>query len=155
MMIYALTTMLHVLSAVIWVGGMFFAWMVLRPVAGAQLDPMARIRLWAAVFGRFFPWVWAAIVILLVTGFLMLFAVLGGFGGAHWSVHVMLALGLVMMLLFAHLFFAPYRRLRRAAEQGDEAAGLRAMGQARLFVGINLMLGLVTVAIASGGRLLG
>ena len=42
---------LHVLAAVVWVGGMFFAYMVLRPSAGLLVAP-ARVALWQRVFGR-------------------------------------------------------------------------------------------------------
>ena len=72
---------LHVLAAVVWVGGMFFAYMVLRPSAG-PLDPPARLALWQRVFGRFFPWVWASIAVLLISGYTMLFVHFGGFAGA-------------------------------------------------------------------------
>ena len=48
-MLMALLIAVHTLSAVVWVGGMFFAWMCLRPVAAQQLEPPARLRLWAAV----------------------------------------------------------------------------------------------------------
>jgi len=58
---------LHIVAAVIWVGGMFFAYMVLRPSAG-PLEPALRLPLWHRVFGRFFPWVWASIVALLASG---------------------------------------------------------------------------------------
>ncbi|OOC10209.1 MULTISPECIES: CopD family protein [Thioalkalivibrio] len=150
---YALANVLHVLAVVIWVGGMFFAWAILRPAANAELDDAARLRLWPAVLGRFFPWVWASIAVVLVTGFYLIFGVLGGMGGVHPSVHTMLLLGIIMMLIFAHIFFAPYRRLKQAAEAGDVAEGLRRIGQIRLFVAINTVLGLVTVAVGSGGRL--
>lgn len=152
---YALATVLHVLAAVLWVGGLFFAWWVLRPVAAAQLEPIVRIRLWTGVLSRFFPWVWGAVVVLLVTGFWMLFAVLGGFGGAHWSIHTMLLLGILMMALFAHTVFAPFKRLKRAEGASDTTAGLAALAQIRLFVGLNLVLGLATIAVASGARLIG
>jgi len=65
----ALAFTLHLLAVVIWVGGMFFAYMALRPVAGTLLEPPVRQALWAGVFKRFFPWVWASIVVLLGTGF--------------------------------------------------------------------------------------
>ncbi len=64
----AVAIVLHVLSSVLWVGGMFFAYMALRPVAAATLEPPQRLTLWAGVFGRFFPWVWTSIVVLLVNG---------------------------------------------------------------------------------------
>ena len=48
---------LHLLAAVIWVGGMFFAYMALRPATGS-LEPSIRLTLWSQTLKRFFPWVW-------------------------------------------------------------------------------------------------
>ena len=106
--------LLHVLGVVIWVGGMFFAYMALRPVAAAQLEPPLRLRLWAGVFGRFFPWVWASIAVILATGFCIIFAIFVGMANAGMYVHLMLTLGLVMMDIFFHVYFAPYRLLKAA-----------------------------------------
>ena len=72
---------LHILAAVIWVGGMFFAYMVLRPSAG-PLEPPTRLALWRRVFGRFFPWVWASIAFCSSAAMRMLFLHFGGFAGA-------------------------------------------------------------------------
>jgi uncharacterized membrane protein len=141
----------HVLSAIVWVGGMFFAYVVLRPAAG-EIDLPARLTLWQGVFGRFFPWVWASALGLLLSGYGMLFFGLGGFAGAGVHVHLMQATGLVMIALFLHLYFAPWRRLQRALEQGDHAAAAGQLGQVRWLVAINLALGLITAAIAAGGR---
>lgn len=146
--------LLHVLSAVIWVGGMFFAYVALRPVAASLLDPPARLALWAAVFARFFPWVFASIALILVTGVWMILAVLGGFAAVGGYIHLMLALGIGMMLIFFHVYFAPFRGLQQAVALQDWPAGGRHLAQIRVLVGINLMLGLVTVAVAAGGRFL-
>jgi uncharacterized membrane protein len=142
---------LHVLAAVIWVGGMFFAYMILRPAAG-PLEPPARLGLWARVFGRFFPWVWASIVALLASGYAMLFVHFGGFAGAPLHVNVMQATGIVMMLLFLHLYFAPWRRFSTAVEAGAWPDAGAQLNQIRRVVAINLALGLVTVAVGAGGR---
>lgn len=151
-MLAALALVLHLAAAVVWVGGMVFAYVMLRPAAGALLEPPLRQRLWVAVLGRFFAWVWAAIVLLLATGFWMLLALFGGFGGAGWHVHLMLALGVLMMLLFAHVYFAPFRRLRRAVDAGDAAAGGKALDQIRRIVAANTLLGTMVVIIAAAGR---
>jgi uncharacterized membrane protein len=143
--------LVHALAAVIWVGGMFFAYTVLRPATGA-LDPHARLDLWGQVLGRFFPWVWASIVALLASGYGMIFLGLGGFAGAGVHVHVMQASGLLMMALFLHLYFAPWRRLRRALAAGDDQAAAVQLDQIRRIVAINLVLGLITVAIGASGR---
>jgi len=81
---------LHVLAALVWVGGMFFAWMILRPAAVAALDAPARLKLWAEVFRRFFVWVWVAVLALPVTGIGMLQLSFNGVAGAPRYVQVMM-----------------------------------------------------------------
>ena len=149
-----LVLILHLLAAVIWVGGMFFAYMVLRPVAAGQLEPPQRLALWAGVFGRFFPWVFATIAILLATGYWMALVFFGGFDGVGLHVHIMMWSGYVMMLIFLHVFFAPYKRLKQAVANADWASGARSLAQIRVMVGVNLALGMLVIAIASGGRYL-
>lgn len=146
--------LLHLLAAVVWVGGMFFAYVVLRPVAAAQLEPPARLTLWAGVFKVFFPWVFAAIVTLLLTGYWMVLSFFGGFDEVGMHVHLMMWAGYVMILLFFHVFFAPFKRLKRAVAAADWPAGAKSLAQIRVLIGINLSIGLVVVAIASGGRYL-
>ena len=143
---------LHLLAAVIWVGGMFFAYMALRPAAVETLEPPARLRLWVATFQRFFPWVWLAIIVILASGYGYIFRGYGGFTHTPLFVHVMMGLGIVMMLIFMHVFFAPYRRLRKAVQNRDWAEGGRRLGQIRRLVGINTILGLLTILTASAGR---
>jgi uncharacterized membrane protein len=145
---------LHLLSVVVWVGGMFFAYMALRPVAAAQLQPPERLTLWAGVFRKFFPWVFAAIAIILASGYWMVLVFYGGFDTVGMHVHLMIWLGYVMMLIFLHVFFAPFKRLQRAVAAGDWPAGGRALAQIRIMIGVNLAIGLLVVAVASGGRYL-
>jgi uncharacterized membrane protein len=142
---------LHVIAAVIWVGGMFFAYMVLRPSAG-PLDPPLRLAFWQRVFSRFFPWVWASILVLLASGYAMLFLRFGGFQTAPLHVNVMQLTGIVMMLLFFHLFFAPWRRFSRAVDSKAFAEAAMELNQIRRIVAINLALGLITVIAGASGR---
>ena len=146
-----LMTALHALAAVVWVGGMFFAYMVLRPSVG-ELQPAERVALWARVFDGFFPWVWVSVAVLLVSGFGIVFLQWGGFAGAGVHVHAMLAVGLIMMALFGHLFFAPFKRLKAAVAAGDPPAAARQIGQIRLLVAVNLVLGLSVSVIGASGR---
>jgi len=145
---------LHILAAVIWVGGMFFAHVMLRPVAAGQLEPPARLTLWVGVFKRFFPWVFAAIATLLASGYWMVLSFYGGFDAVGMHVHLMIWAGYVMMLLFFHVFFAPFKRLKRAVAAEDWPAGGKSLAQIRVLVGINLLIGLAVIAVASGGRFL-
>lgn len=142
---------LHVLAAVVWVGGMVFAYMVLRPSAG-PLEPPARLALWHRVFGHFFPWVWASIAALLISGYAMLFLHLGGFAGAPLHINIMQVTGILMIMLFLHLHFVPWRRFSRAIEAGAFAEAAASLTQIRRIVAINLVLGLITVAVGASGR---
>jgi uncharacterized membrane protein len=146
----AVAVALHVLAAIVWVGGMFFAHQCLRPVL-AERDPALRLGIMAGALRRFFGWVWLAVVVLLATGFGEVGA-LGGFGAWGPHVHVMAALGVVMMLLFGHLYFAPNRRLQAAVARADWATAGRNLATIRRIVEINLVLGLVTAAIGASGR---
>lgn len=141
---------LHALAATIWVGGLFFLVGILRPAASGV--PLAdRLPLLSTVMGRFFLWVWIAIIVLLITGNTMIF-LLGGMGAVPVYIHLMQALGWVMFLLFGHMFFSPWRRVRVALAAGALADASRAMNQLRILASVNLAIGLLVVVIASGGR---
>jgi uncharacterized membrane protein len=142
---------LHMLAAVVWVGGMFFAYIVLRPSAG-PLAAEARLQLWHRVFSRFFPLVWASVVVLLLSGYGMMVLAFGGFAGAPLHVNVMQAIGIVMMLLFAHLYFAPWRRFGIAVTGEDFPAAAAQLAQIRRIVATNLVLGIITTIVGASGR---
>ena len=130
---------------------MFFAYMVLRPSAG-PMESETRLKLWHRVFSRFFPWVWASIVLLLATGYSMMFLFFGGFAGAGLYIHVMQGIGIVMMLLFLHLYFSPWRRYRRAAEHDAFPQAAKELAQIRRIVAVNLVLGVLTIIVGATGR---
>lgn len=138
--------MLHVLATVVWVGGMFFAHQVLRPVAAAQLEPAVRLRLWAGVFGRFFPWVWLAVVLLLLTGQGIVYQV-GGFGVVPKHVHVMAGIGYVMAAIFFYIYFVPYRRFVAAVKAEAWPTAGEVLVVIRRIIGTNLTLGLLNIAL--------
>ena len=138
--------LLHILSAVVWVGGMFFAHQMVRPSVAA-LDPPVRLALWRRIFQKFFGWVWAAVVLLLASGL-----ALQGLGVSGLHVQIMEALGVIMMLAFAHLYFAPWQRFRRAIDGDDFPAAAAQLNQIRRIVEFNLALGLIVVVIGATGR---
>lgn len=147
-MLMSIALAVHVLTIVVWVGGMFFAYMVLRPAAVEILEPPARLRLWAASFKRFFPWVWLCILLVLASGLWMMLQ----FPKAPLFVHIMLGLGIIMMMIFMHVFFAPYKRLKNAVVAEDWPAGGKALGTIRTLVGINTIIGILTIIIATAGK---
>ena len=145
---------LHLLAAVIWVGGMIFAHNSLRPAAVQVLEPPLRLELWVQVFRRFFVLVWLSIVIILATGYWMLFNYFGGFAGAGLHIHIMHGGGILMVMIYLHVFFSPYRRLRQAVIIQDYPLAGTQLNQIRKLVGINILIGLLVITVGSAGRYL-
>jgi uncharacterized membrane protein len=151
-MIYAILKTLHVLSIVVWVGGMAFAHFFLRP-AVAPLDPPVRVRLMHDVLGRFFKAVLAASLLTLASGVWMLGRVAkqavqsGGSFEMPLAWTVMAVLGVAMVAIFMHIRFALYKRLNAAVAASDWSAGGNALAQIRRWVSVNLGLGVVVLVV--------
>jgi uncharacterized membrane protein len=96
--------------------------------------------------------VWASIIVLLLSGYGMMALAFGGFAGAPLHVNVMQGIGIVMMLLFAHLYFAPWRRFGIAVTGEDFPAAAEQLNQIRRIVAVNLVLGLITIVVGASGR---
>jgi uncharacterized membrane protein len=141
--LYVVLKVLHLLFAVLWVGGMFFAYFVLRPSLVA-IDPPQRMLLHTRVFRRFFVLVWHAMPIMLITGFGMLFLI-GGMNLVPWPIHAMAALGVIMSAVFLAIVFGPYRKFRRTTDRTRMASSLDAI---RKLIAVNLVLGLITIILA-------
>jgi uncharacterized membrane protein len=151
-MIYAILKTVHVLSVIVWIGGMVFAHFFLRP-AVARLDPPLRLRLMHDVLGRFFWAVLAASLLTLASGAWMIghaarqVAHQGGSFQMPLAWMVMAGLGTVMVAIFLHIRFVPYARLARAVAASDTPAGASALAQIRRWVAVNLGLGLMTLLV--------
>lgn len=151
-MIYAILKTLHVLSIVVWVGGMAFAHFFLRP-AVASLDPPVRVRLMHDVLGRFFKAVLAVSLLTLASGVWMLGRVAkqavqsGGSFEMPLAWTLMTVLGVAMVAIFMHIRFALYKRLNAAVAASDWSAGGAALAQIRRWVSVNLGLGVVVLVV--------
>jgi uncharacterized membrane protein len=147
----SLALALHILGAVVWVGGMFAAYMCLRPATGS-LEPPQRLRLWRVFFQTFLPWVWVAVVLLLASGYWMVFWTFGGFAGVGIHVHLMQGIGWIMILLFVWLFHGPWLAFKRATDAQDWPTAAANLNRIRQIIAVNLPLGLVVVVIGASGR---
>ena len=139
----------HLLAALVWVGGMFFAWMVLRPAIIAALEGPSRLKVWVQVFPRFFVWVWAAVIVLPITGIGMIQLNFTSFETAPRYVQIMMGLYVVMVALFLRIHSLQLPELQRAVEAEQWSEGVAALGRIRRLVGINLIIGLAVVLIAA------
>ncbi|RYX91324.1 MAG: hypothetical protein EOO28_25995 [Comamonadaceae bacterium] len=140
----ALMKFLHILAAIAWLGGVSFMLFALRPAAAEHLAPAQRLPLIAGVLKRFFNLVWPAIAILLLSGLAMMLGV--GMKNAPKGWHMMFGIGIVMFLLFGHLYFGPFRRLKLAVAAADWPEGGRRVGQIATLATVNLALGALAIA---------
>lgn len=143
--------LIHVLAVMLWVGGIFFAYMVLRPIAAEVLQPPERLQLWDKVFKRFFNWVWVFIYLFLVTGFYMVYQ-FGGLPHVPPYIHMMMTLGLAMVAVFIYLFFKLYVPFSLRVAKKDWPSAGAILGTIRKLVAVNLALGVLTFAVAILGR---
>lgn len=141
---------IHIISAVLWVGGMFFSLLVLRPTAVELFDPPNRLNLWRSVFTRFFPWVWGFVIALPVSGYA--FMAQFGFDSFGYHVKIMQVLGFIMIFVYLHVFFAPYKRLRRFLDGGQIQEAAKQLNQIRILITVNLVLGLIVIIVGASGR---
>ncbi|MEJ2362283.1 MAG: CopD family protein [Gammaproteobacteria bacterium] len=95
---------------------------------------------------------WICIILLPLTGYLMIFKLWGGFAHTPIYVHIMNGMGILMILIFLHVFFAPFRRLKKAVTAQTWPEAGKALNQIRFLVGLNTLLGLFVIVIAAGGR---
>jgi uncharacterized membrane protein len=150
--IYAALKLVHLLALIVWIGGMAFVLFFLRPAVLA-LEPPLRLRLMHDVLGRFFKAVLIAAVILLASGLWMIGrvakeSVQAGLGfnmPLSWT--IMTVLGIVMIAIFGYIRLVLYKRLTLAVTASNWAAGGAAMASIRTWVGINLAIGLVIIAV--------
>lgn len=147
MNLLAFLLILHVLGAVVWVGGMAFSILVLRPSL-LVLEPAQRLELHARVFKRFFLIVWYAMPLMIVTGFGMV-GQYGGIAAVQWNVHVMLLTGVVMAVIFVLMFYGPWKRMLTAMATQDRPAATVAADSIRKLVTANLILGTITIVVAA------
>lgn len=142
---------LHMLSAVVWVGGMFAAYVCLRPAAG-PLDAPQRLALWRRFFAKFFPWVWASVLLLLATGYWMMMTSFGGFARAPLYINLMQTLGWVMIALYLWLFHGPWLKFKRAVDAQEWPVAGAQLNRIRQIIMINMPLGLIVTIIGGTGR---
>jgi uncharacterized membrane protein len=153
MLLHATLLCLHLLAAAFWVGGMAVMHFAVRPAAVQTLEPPLRLPFMAAALARFFAGVTAAVVVLLASGLAMLLLG-GGFAAAHWSVHAMFAVGLLMMAVYGHIRFAIFPRLQQAVAARTWPQAAAQLNAIRIRVVFNLMLGTAVFVLAVAARAL-
>lgn len=150
-LLHTLLVFVHLVAAIVWLGGMVFALYALRPAAMQVLEPPQRLPLMAAALGRFFRLVAVAVIALLASGAVLLAR--AGMANAPPGWHAMAAIGLLMAAVFAYIQFALHPALRRAVEARQWPPAAAALGRIRWLVLTNAVLGFVALAAALSARL--
>ncbi len=151
-MLYGVLKAIHVLSIIIWLGGMMFVAFFLRPALGT-LEVPTRLKFMHDVLGRFFKAVLWLSLTAVVSGFWMMgrMAKQTVQAGGQWHTPlewlVMAVLGVAMFAIFGHIRFALYKRLTVAVAASDWPTGGAALAAIRQWVTINLCLGFVIVLV--------
>lgn len=143
--------LIHLLSILVWVGGMFFAYVVLRPCAAEVLQPPERLQLWDKVFSLFFKWVWVASSLTLISGLYMIYQY-GGMMHVPSYVHVMLSLGIIMLAIFGYVFFGQYTNFHRTVVAKDWPSAATMLAKIRKLVATNLLIGVLIFCIVELSR---
>lgn len=140
-----LSLLLHLLAAMLWIGGMFFTLYIVRPAVIATLQPPQRVQLTSAVMGRFTRLVTGAVLVLLATGLYMIFA-MGGFAAARPAVNIMFGGALVMIVIFGYVAHGCFPKVRRHVQAQEWPAAAALLDRIRKLVTVNLVLGVLIVA---------
>ena len=149
-MLRQLSVLVHLLAAIAWVGGMFFAYFCLRPAAAQVLQPPQRLPLWAATFERFLKYTAVAVVLILATGLGMYMQ--SGARNAPVGWHIMMTLGFVMAAVFGYVYAILYPELRKHCEAAAWPDAGKTLNRIRQLVALNLVLGVATVVAAMAPR---
>lgn len=144
--------LLHLVAGIVWMGGMTFMLLALRPAALEILEPQVRARLMGAVWSRFFLVVLIAIAVLLVTGsnlYTTAFRAMKestGVGSVPLGWNLMLLIGVAMVLIFGHIYFAGFRKFKRALAAAEWPVAAKAAAQINRLVIANFVLGWLAIA---------
>ena len=148
---YDYAKILHLIAGIVWMGGMTFMLFALRPAALVVLDAQPRAILMGQVWQRFYGLVLVAIVALFSTGTHLYTTTFRatklatGQGGVPIGWNIMLLLGIAMMLIFGHIYFAGFKKYKRGVATGDWPVAAKAAGLIHTMTLINFTLGWLAI----------
>ena len=143
-MINAIATWLHIIAVLIWIGGMLYTLFVLRPSLPVCEDK--KFILVRTAMGKFFPLVWIAIFLLLLTG---------GYR-AHKYIHstafdLKLVLYGAMVVVFSYIYFGLFKKLDSLPKEQK----VQIVGKITNLIKLNFTLGLIIIFLIQITKYLG
>jgi uncharacterized membrane protein len=140
---HGLWVLIHLVAAMVWIGGMVFAVGCLRPAAAA-LAPGDRLAMMTRVITRFLDFVAIAVIGLWASGLGLFAETPLELVPVTWWVMVAIAVAMTAVFLVLRLRLLP--ALHRAREAKDAATAAAILGRMHRLVVANLVLGLLTAA---------
>ncbi len=152
---YATSVFIHILSAVVWIGGMIFIALIVVPVTRKPLFENVKTSLIQTIGERFRIIGWICLALFLLTGYLNIgFKGLGWdtiFYSAFWQSYVgrilqgkLILFGLILILSAIHDFVIGPWATRILEQNSDDPKGMKLRKTASWFARINLLLALMT-----------
>jgi len=149
-MLNAIALILHLVAINVWVGGTFFAIVILgraiKNIAAAQ-----QLLLWQLVLERFFTWAWVAVFILLTSGTWMVYSIYGGFDTIPVYIMLMGLIALLMISVFIYIYFFPYQQYKLLVQTNDVDSCIQKLAVIRFAGTVNMILGLCIVVVIGSG----
>lgn len=148
---YAILVVLHLLFALIWVGGMFYA-VLIQHYAIQFLEAPKKIEYLVGALSRFFKWVWLSSIIVILSGWRLYMIIKAGGGDIQWHIHLMLSIGNIMFVIFVILYIFFFQKLKKAFLNKEFPIAAAILKKMRLIIITNLILGLTLVISGALGR---
>lgn len=153
MSMYMINNFVHLLFAVIWIGGMIFMNLVLMPSLNS-VDPNERGKLFGQIAKRFTIVAWGSTILLLITGIFktptgMLFNLSTDYGMMITFKHILF---LIMMIFGSIITFVKAPKIRKFAPKPGEKPVqefINAQGKIKLLSGSNMILGIIILIAVS------
>jgi len=149
-MLSSIALLLHLVAINIWVGGSFFAIVILGKGI-IKLETQQQLLVWQLVLKRFFFWAWIAVAVLLSSGTGLIYLRYAGFQNTPLHILLMGIIALLMVLNFLFIYLVPYRQFRQLVQEEDVEACLQKLHMIRMAGILNLVLGICIVFVITGG----
>jgi len=149
-MLNAIALILHLVAINVWVGGTFFAIVILGR-AIKNIEAAQQLLLWQLVLERFFTWAWVAVFILLTSGTWMVYSIYGGFDTIPVYIMLMGLIALLMISVFIYIYFFPYQQYKLLVQTNDVDSCIQKLAVIRFAGTINMILGLCIVVVIGSG----
>lgn len=149
-MLNAIALILHLVAINVWVGGTFFAIVILgRAIKNIAAEQ--QLLLWQLVLERFFTWAWVAVFILLTSGTWMVYSIYGGFDTIPVYIMLMGLIALLMISVFIYIYFFPYQQYKLLVQTNDVDSCIQKLAVIRFAGTVNMILGLCIVVVIGSG----